>query len=105
MMSGLREVRVKPSILGHLAAAALLGACSSGQPVTVVPTPGSPRIQSFAPAAATIFVPTTGRWSAGPTLDPAFPAATVTLLTNGRVLVFGGEDAGGFPQAAAELFE
>jgi hypothetical protein len=55
--------------------------------------------------ATEIFDPSTGRWSAGPTLDPAFSAATVTLLGNGKVLVFGGEDAGGFPQAAAELFD
>jgi Galactose oxidase, central domain len=52
-----------------------------------------------------IFDPATGRWSAGPVLDPAFYAATVTLLANGKVLVFGGEDPGGFPQSAAALFE
>jgi hypothetical protein len=56
-------------------------------------------------SATEIFDPATGRWSAGPTLDPAFYAATVTLLSNGKVLVFGGEDAGGSPQAAAALFE
>jgi N-acetylneuraminic acid mutarotase len=55
--------------------------------------------------ATEIFDPTTGRWSAGPDLDPAFYAATVTLLDNGKVLVFGGQDSGGSPQAAAALFE
>jgi len=52
-----------------------------------------------------IFDPASGRWSAGPALNPAFYAATVTMLSNGKVLVFGGEDAGGSPQAAAALFE
>ena len=37
--------------------------------------------------------------------DPAFFSATVTMLGNGKVLVFGGEDAGGLPQSAAALFE
>ena len=55
--------------------------------------------------ATEIFDPATGRWSAGPTLGPAFFAATVTLLGNGKVLVFGGQDVGGAPQAAAALFE
>jgi N-acetylneuraminic acid mutarotase len=52
-----------------------------------------------------IFDPATGRWSAGPMLDPAFSTATVTLLSTGKVLIFGGQDAGGWPQAAAALFE
>ena len=52
-----------------------------------------------------IFDPATGRWSAGPALDPAFYAATVTMLSNGKVLVFGGQDEGGSPQAATALFE
>ena len=55
--------------------------------------------------ATEIFDPATGMWSAGPVLDPAFYAATVTMLSNGKVLVFGGQDAGGSPQAAAALFE
>jgi len=38
-------------------------------------------------------------------LSRAFFAATVTMLSNGKVLVFGGQDAGGFPQPAAALFE
>jgi hypothetical protein len=38
-------------------------------------------------------------------LNPAFYTATVTMLSNGKVLVFGGQDAAGSPQAAAALFE
>jgi hypothetical protein len=56
-------------------------------------------------SATEIFDPATARWTAGPALSPAFYAATVTMLSNGKVLVFGGEDAGGSPQAAAALFE
>jgi len=56
-------------------------------------------------SATEIFDPATGRWSAAPALDPAFDAATVTMLSNGKVLIFGGQDAGGTPQAAAALFE
>jgi len=56
-------------------------------------------------SATEIFDPATARWSAGPALGPAFYVATVTMLSNGKVLVFGGEDAGGTPQAAAALFE
>jgi hypothetical protein len=52
-----------------------------------------------------IFDPAQGRWSAGPTLDAAFYQATVTMLRSGKVLIFGGQDAGGFPQAAVALFE
>jgi hypothetical protein len=52
-----------------------------------------------------IFDPATGRSSAGPMLGAAFYAATVTMLSNGKVLIFGGQDAGGFPQSAAALFE
>ena len=55
--------------------------------------------------ATEIFDPATGGWTTGPTLDPAFFSATVTMLGNGKVLVFGGEDAGGLPQSAAALFE
>ncbi|HEX4382781.1 MAG TPA: hypothetical protein VH083_07525 [Myxococcales bacterium] len=46
-----------------------------------------------------------GNWSQGPSLENAFFGATVTLLSNGKVLIFGGADPGGFPQAAATLFE
>jgi hypothetical protein len=56
-------------------------------------------------AATEIYDPATGRWSAGPVLDPAFFAATVTMLANGKILIFGGQDAGGFPQSAVALFE
>jgi galactose oxidase-like protein len=56
-------------------------------------------------SATEIFDPATGRWGAGPILGPAFFAATVTMLRNGKVLVFGGEDVGGSPQSAAALFE
>jgi len=56
-------------------------------------------------SATEVFDPATGRWSTGPALDPAFYAATVTMLSNGKVLVFGGQDAVGSPQAAAALFE
>lgn len=52
-----------------------------------------------------IYDPATGRWTAGPTLDPAFYSSTVTMLSNGKVLIFGGEDTGGAPQSAAALFE
>lgn len=56
-------------------------------------------------SATEIFDPATGRWNAGPVLQPAFFAATVTMLGNGKVLVFGGQDVGGFPQSAVALFE
>jgi hypothetical protein len=56
-------------------------------------------------SATEIFDPATGLWSAGPALNPAFYGATVTMLSNGKVLVFGGQDAAGSPQAAAALFE
>jgi hypothetical protein len=52
-----------------------------------------------------IFDPGTGLWSAGPTLDSSFFAATITMLQSGKVLVFGGQDTGGSPQAAAALVE
>ena len=52
-----------------------------------------------------IYDPQTGQWSAGPTILRPFYGATVTLLGTGRVLVFGGQDSGGFPRPAATLFE
>jgi len=55
--------------------------------------------------ATEIFDPKAGRWSAGPVLHPAFFAATVTMLSNGKVLIFGGQDPAGFPQPAAAIFE
>ena len=55
--------------------------------------------------ATEIYDPATNRWSAGPALRPAWPRATVTPLASGKVLVFGGEDAGGFPRPDVLLFE
>ena len=52
-----------------------------------------------------IYDPVSGQWAAGPNLLPAFVSATITLLRGGQVLIFGGADEGGFPQAAAALFE
>src|SRR4051812_30085570 len=63
------------------------------------------RVVGVGVVPAEIFDPGTGRWSAGPRLDPAFYGATVTMLSNGKVLIFGGEDRAGFPQSAAALFE
>ena len=51
-----------------------------------------------------IFDPQTGVWLPGPTPAPAV-AATATLLRNGKVLVFGGQDAAGFPIPTVMLFE
>jgi hypothetical protein len=58
----------------------------------------------WATTTTDIFDPTSGIWSPGPVLAPA-PFATATLLQNGRVLIFGGEDAQGFPSATVMLFE
>ncbi len=55
--------------------------------------------------ATEIYDPATNRWSAGPALRPAWARATVTPLASGKVLVFGGEDAGGFPRPDVLLFE
>ena len=52
-----------------------------------------------------LFDPSTGQWAPGPRLDPAWRNATATLLGNGRVLLFGGEDAQGFPRPNVFLFE
>ncbi len=52
-----------------------------------------------------LFDPATGGWVPGPRLDPARRNATATLLGNGRVLLFGGEDAQGFPRPNVFLFE
>ncbi|HKE93901.1 MAG TPA: kelch repeat-containing protein [Povalibacter sp.] len=51
-----------------------------------------------------IFDPQTNTWRPGPTPAPA-RAATATLLRNGKVLIFGGEGASGFPIPTAMLFE
>jgi len=52
-----------------------------------------------------LFDAATGTWTAGPLLDPAWVGVTATLLGNGKVLLFGGEDAQGFPRPDAFLFE
>jgi len=56
-------------------------------------------------AEAELFDPATGQWTPGPRLDPAWRHTTATLLGNGRVLLFGGEDAQGFPRPTVGLFE
>ncbi|HEY1334224.1 MAG TPA: hypothetical protein VGF31_08210 [Myxococcaceae bacterium] len=52
-----------------------------------------------------LYDPAANAWAPGPTLSPAWPGATATLLGNGKVLVFGGENASGFPVASTFLFE
>jgi hypothetical protein len=52
-----------------------------------------------------LFDPRTGQWTQGPTLTPAWSGLTATRLGNGKVLLFGGEDAAGNPQPTALLFE
>ena len=52
-----------------------------------------------------LFDPVHWQWAPGPRLDPAWRNATATLLGNGRVLLFGGEDAQGFPRPNVFLFE
>ncbi len=56
-------------------------------------------------SATELFDARTGKWTAGPLLDPAWVGVTATLLGNGKVLLFGGEDAQGFPRPDAFLFE
>jgi hypothetical protein len=46
-----------------------------------------------------------GTWTAGPRVSPAALGMTATLLGNGKVLLFGGEDAGGFPRSTVFLIE
>ena len=47
----------------------------------------------------------TNTWNPGPTLQAAWLSATATLLGNGKVLVFGGENPSGFPEPSTLLFE
>ncbi len=58
-----------------------------------------------ASAVTDVFEPIAGQWSPEPVLAPVWAAATATLLSNGRVLVSGGEDAQGFPVRTVVLFE
>ena len=61
-----------------------------------------------------LFDGSNGTWSAGPLVPPRAtdalgpppsPGSTATLLGNGKVLVFGGDDTFGFPRATAYLLE
>jgi hypothetical protein len=52
-----------------------------------------------------LFDPRSGIWTQGPALNPARAGLTATFLANGNVLLFGGEDGQGFPQADAFLLE
>jgi hypothetical protein len=56
-------------------------------------------------AQTEIYGPSINAWSTGPMLQAAWRGATVTLIGNGKVLVFGGEGASGFPEASTLLFE
>ena len=56
-------------------------------------------------AQTEIYDPGNNAWAPGPTLQPAWLSPTVTLLGNGRVLIHGGENASGFPEPTAMLFE
>jgi hypothetical protein len=52
-----------------------------------------------------LFHPDTNAWSLGPTLQPAWFRMTATLLSSGKVLLFGGENAEGFPEPSVLLYE
>jgi hypothetical protein len=56
-------------------------------------------------SATELFDARTGKWTAGAILDPAWAGVTATLLGNGKVLLFGGEDAQGLPRPEVFLFE
>ena len=56
-------------------------------------------------ALTELYDPATNAWTPGPTVQPALPGATATLLGNGKVLIFGGENASGFPEPTTLLFE
>ncbi|HYS11172.1 MAG TPA: hypothetical protein VEP66_20720 [Myxococcales bacterium] len=55
--------------------------------------------------ATEIYDPATNSWSLGPALQSAFIGSTVTLLGNGKVLVFGGETPQEDPVSTVMLFE
>jgi hypothetical protein len=55
-------------------------------------------------AAAQIYDPTTGMWSAAASLPVAISSQTATLLSDGAVLVAGGNTGQNVPTASAELF-
>ena len=55
--------------------------------------------------ATEVFDPATNIWSLGPVLQPAWIESTVTLLDNGKVLVFGGETPQTDPVSTVMLFE
>ena len=72
--------------------------------VLVVGGTASPGDRS-AVALTELYDPATSAWTPGPTMQPALPGATATLLGNGKVLIFGGENASGFPEPTTLLFE
>jgi len=55
--------------------------------------------------ATEIYDPATNNWSLGPVLQPAWIESTVTLLGNGKVLIFGGETPQTDPVSTVMLFE
>jgi hypothetical protein len=75
-----------------------------GQVLAVGGTRGGAQAGS-AVSETELFDAATGKWTAGPRLDPAGVGVTATLLGNGKVLLFGGEDAQGFPRPDVFLFE
>src|SRR5262249_53880400 len=56
-------------------------------------------------ARTELYDPASNAWAPGPSLQAAPRGAPATLLGSGRVLVFGGEDASGFPVGSTLLFE
>jgi hypothetical protein len=52
-----------------------------------------------------IYDPATNEWTLGPVLRPAWTESTVTVLGNGKVLIFGGETPQGDPVSTVMLFE
>src|SRR5213075_2350676 len=55
--------------------------------------------------ATEIYQPAASSWSPGPILQPAWIESTVTLLGNGKVLIFGGADRNTEPVSTVMLFE